>query len=288
MNDHDLITHHPSPDPHGPHNPQPSAYLVLMILAGAGIGAALGAFAFKKAAYDSVGIIRIRPYFVDPMNPTENAVAIYEQFIRSQALRITQQRVILFAMDSETWRKTGRAAVEDPEAVVQFTESLSARHTPRTEHVIVRFTDDDPVVARAGVTAVLEAYQQIYGGEDSDSVIRDLKLISDLKILITAELRSVMNKMDLITAPFGVAENLKSEHSSIKSELDTLRRAKTDAEIKLRALESTPTPSEPELARNRARITVLDEQIAARNDHAESLGRKVQHLIVHEQQQRDY
>ena len=211
---------------------------------------------------------------------------MYEQFVRSQVILVKQPRIILAAMETETWLKTNRGTTGDREAVIKFTEALEAVNTPRTEHVVVRFTDTNRVVARAGVTAVLEAYDEIYGEVKTNAITRDLNLIQEQKKSVLSNLRTVEGKIERLTSSHGGADNLRSEYTSRKNDLEYLERSKRDLTLDIDTHDLVASEHDTDTEDGGSRIDDLYD--LARNDpeldkllnDRSNLQRTLQQLLV--------
>src|SRR5688500_18767304 len=110
---------------------------------------------------------------------------MFDGYLDSQVALIRSQRVIDLAMHNPDWKALTRGLM--PEQVVEFSESLLAEHPSGSELVIVSFMDTDPEAARRGVAAVIDAYDRLYGENDSQGAQARLKLLEERRASLAAE-----------------------------------------------------------------------------------------------------
>ena len=134
--------------------------IIAAVLLG-GLGAAGGYFS-QQPVYRSTGVIRIVPNMPRLIYSIEDnsMLPMFEAFVGSQVVFIKSQRVILSALENDSWRSLGRGT--STEVLKEFTEGLAVQHPARSELIIVSFTDEDRVAAKAAVKSVIEAYNKIY------------------------------------------------------------------------------------------------------------------------------
>ena len=61
----------------------------------------------------------------------------------------------------------------------RFAENLTVTHPPNSDILQVGFTDPDPVVAAAGVTAMTNVYQKAYNAQELEWQQKQLKAMEE-------------------------------------------------------------------------------------------------------------
>jgi Mrp family chromosome partitioning ATPase len=163
---------------------------VLLALVGGAGGAYIGYHA-TQPTYQSVGLIRIKPILPRILfqNDQNGAMPMFAAFVESQVALIKSQRVIDVAMQHPEWRALNRGLA--PERRVQFSESLAAQNPRGSDMIAVTFTDADPDAARRGVVAIVDAYDRLYGENDSESAQSRMKQLEERRELLSKEDRQL-------------------------------------------------------------------------------------------------
>ncbi|HEX8522074.1 MAG TPA: AAA family ATPase [Tepidisphaeraceae bacterium] len=137
--------------------------VVLAVVVGP-IAAYVG-YGFKPVTYKSEGTIQI-PYLRPKVlqgSEADQPMVLFDSLLTAQAQRLKGRGVVDAALLTPAWQKTGRGNSE--RTAVDFSVHVSAEHPVETELIKIAFVDQDPVVAAAGVNAVIAAFSQIYTQE---------------------------------------------------------------------------------------------------------------------------
>ena len=128
------------------------ALAVVLGLVGAVIGAALG-WMSQTPTYMAGGYIEIQPV-VQRLSEGADVIPQYRQFMTTQAKNIEHVPMAQKAMEQEAWTQVVDAPI--PPAV--FASWIDARHSQQDNTISISFEHEDPQVAIAGATAVIDAY----------------------------------------------------------------------------------------------------------------------------------
>lgn len=136
-------------------------WMVLLSLVLATGGGALGWFAWQPM-YQSIGLIQVQPTVPRILYTTEdnNLSQIFDNYMQNQIALLMSRRVTDMAMADKDWQKLGRG-VSDA-AIQEFANSLSVQRDARNPNIYILFQNTDPLVATAGTTAVINAYEELY------------------------------------------------------------------------------------------------------------------------------
>jgi Mrp family chromosome partitioning ATPase/uncharacterized protein involved in exopolysaccharide biosynthesis len=142
------------------------AVTVALMIACATAGGMAG-WKLGRPVYRSEGLLRIAYSLPEVMQETDQnkPLAQFDAFMLSQRLLITSRRVIDMAIDDPIWQSMGLAKPQRPDRY--FAEHLNVETKPRSEYLLLQVSDDDPRLAAAGVKAVINAYSELYSGEES-------------------------------------------------------------------------------------------------------------------------
>ena len=245
MNDSDE-----TPDEHAPQpDTRPGCgrwpLFVVTILVGVVIGGIAG-LKSKAPLYTSVAFIHVDPVVQDPMAKRDEVMVRYENFVNTHVARILMDRVVLRAMEGELWRSTGRASIEDDDAVVEFGESLIAFHDRTTEYITVSFSEETPAIAQRGVRAVIEAYEELYGSADLSDIASKLGVLNGQREKVLGNLRSVQRNVEAVASTFGGPANLKSRYNSKYQDLEQLEKTLRDLRMEMDRQKQVETQMEGE------------------------------------------
>lgn len=194
-----------------------------------GVAGGVVGYSSQKPQYKSTGQIRIQPSLPKVLFQTEQSTAtrMFSSFVSSQAEFIKQGGVIQRALGSDEWREVKDLSnIRTPYDVQR---RLKVTPDRRAQEVIyISFSDENPRVSAALVTAVMNSYIEEYGKEGSigiPEIVDMLKLrednltrerdIFDAEILKIAGTYHTENLQPLV-------ENALSKIQSYKEQRDIL------------------------------------------------------------------
>jgi Mrp family chromosome partitioning ATPase len=236
-------------------------YWLAILLAIIGLGAgAVGGWYVQKPTYESNGLIRIKPSLPRVLYESDqnSVMPMFDSFVESQVSLLTNQRTIAYAMNNPDWKALGRGLA--PKQVVEFTKSLAAEHPRGSELVQVTFTDVDPKAAQVGAAAVIDAYQQLYGGNDADSVQSRLNILAEKKSSLQSDLKKAIQRVADLAGTFGPA-GLKQVYESKLQQMTSLSDQLQQSKLALALASGESATTQPAA---KARKMLSPEMLALR------------------------
>lgn len=217
------------------HNLLRGRYIITFILALAAAAAGgYAAFSFEQPEYQSVGVVRIRPYVPKVMyeGGGSGIMPMADAFAAWQAQLIRSQRVLEMAMESPTWRKVGKGMT--PEEQQEFRENLRINRDPEANLITVAYTDGDPQVAAAAVKSVIEAYMISYGENDLENESKRLRVLEDRRTALANELASLRDRTLTLANEFG-SDALDQSYQFKLEQMQKLESALKETQLSLAA-----------------------------------------------------
>jgi uncharacterized protein involved in exopolysaccharide biosynthesis/Mrp family chromosome partitioning ATPase len=180
----------------------------------------LGGYFSQTVIYQSRGLIRVSPSVPRILFQSEQngLMPRFDSFVDSQVTLIQSQRLVEFALQNERWRALKRPMT--PESTVEFMSNLVVARPKNSDLIIVSVSDPDPTAAQIGVQAVIEAYDQLYGENDADSVSARMKVLEDRRSKLDQELKQWQERIRSIANALG--------SGSSRETLDQMHRAKLE------------------------------------------------------------
>ncbi|HYO07778.1 MAG TPA: hypothetical protein VER17_02295 [Tepidisphaeraceae bacterium] len=218
----------------------------LLCVLGGGLGGYAG-YRVREPLYQSTGVIRIKPslprvlYQIDQ----NGVMPMFDAFIESQVALITSQRVIDVAMQHPEWKALGRGLA--PEQMAAFAKGLSALHPQGSELVLVKFEDTSPDAARRAVAAVIDAYDRLYGENDSESAQSRMKLLEERRTTLSGEYKNITDQIRAI-ADTTASSSIDQLYGGKLNRLLEIEAQLQQAEIAL-ALSGRPPTTAPSAAK---------------------------------------
>lgn len=232
--------------------------VVVMSLVLGIVGGGVGWRAFKPA-YRSEALVQIRyaQPALDPKN-SEGGATPFDVFMESQQTLITSTRVVDRALRDPAWQALSIPIT--PAVLQRFINSLSVETRSRTEYLKIIFTDGDPLVARAAVQAVSNAYFEVYNADEQHLKNARLTVWKQRQKEVQGRLSSERTAIDAAVKKFGSTE-LAGLH---ETKLYQVQRIETELEDIHLALASLPPASSAADGNNPApdRAKLDPEQIA--------------------------
>lgn len=237
-------------------------YLPAIVLAaiGAAIGGVAGWFA-TKPLFQSTAVIHVSPLETPILGPTQTQTVstLFDAYISSQAEMVKGLRVNNIAYDAvmnmKSWRDLGRSKTADTQ--LDFQESLEVVHPPKTEHILVTFTDVNPHAAADGVKAILDAYLQI-AREAADKSDNDrLAILERMRTDVGIQRRQLEDRLVQMSQKYGTddlellyrnklenVQRLEQTLSEIEVAYEAAKVTLPDYKSKLDAPSAPPAPGE--------------------------------------------
>lgn len=139
----------------------------LAIALGAVFAVVGGAVGYKavQPQYASVGIVEVKPAVEKLLYDTEQNQMLpnFEAFVTAQAEYLGSARVLRKAVADEKLRQLGWPTGD--KGLERLASSLAVFSARRGQTIQVTVADTDPSLAQAGVNAILDAYETLFGDE---------------------------------------------------------------------------------------------------------------------------
>ncbi len=236
-------------------------YVIAIVLASLlGLIGAVGGYLALALEYQSTAQIRIAPVMPKILFESEQSsvLPMFDSFVQTQVSLIQSRRVVDMAMQGQTWKSVG--GEYSLERVADFMEQLRVLHPKSTEIILVTFTDYEPRTAQAGAKAVVDAYLNIYGGEDLNTATQRFELLEERAKALGNEIDGYQAQMYEIANEYG-SNALDGLYAFEAEELQKLQTELESAKIELATLESAGKEGLlPDLGTDPSRLS--DEEIA--------------------------
>lgn len=153
-------------------------------------------------AYRAVGRVSVDPAH-QPGSLAETEIRFYDRFLHDQAERMRGQEVIEAALRHEEWRALGRGANITIEDVREFREELEVSRQREGQSLVLTYTDRDPEAARAGVIAVIDAYQRIYSQRISQTDAHRMRILEQRRDRLESQIEQLERDRDRLLRAAG-------------------------------------------------------------------------------------
>jgi Mrp family chromosome partitioning ATPase len=214
-------------------------------LAGCALGTALG-LSLGQRLFAATGIVRIASAMPTVLRETDQnkPMAMFDGIIQAQREVMSGREVIDAAMKSEIWQRLSASRRTPTDE--QFASALKVETHPRSDHLQVRFTHRDPVVAAAAVQSLIAAYKDVFTREQEQAESSRLELLRGRQSGLGADLAKLEAKIADVSGgrPLAEIEPMFTEHAE---QVRRLRAALTDVQIALAggpSLAAFPTRAE--------------------------------------------
>jgi len=158
------------------------------------VGGVIG-YKAVQPKFASAGIVEVKPAVEKLLYDTEQNQMLpnFEAFVSAQAEYLGSERILRKAAQAEKLRGLGWPIGD--KGIERLSNNLMVYRAPRGQTIQVTVADTNPQLAQAGVNAILEAYEAIYG--DQLGMNDDLKL-QQLEVRRTQLLNELKRKRDEI------------------------------------------------------------------------------------------
>lgn len=213
----------------------------LLAVMGLAIGSVIG-YRIPKPLYESAGLLRIKPVLpVLYQNQQNNGVMpMFEAYVDSQVALIKSQRITDLAMQDPAWAALHRGLT--PNDIEQFNNSLTVDHPKASELIELTFDDHDPEAARIAVGATIDAYQHLYGENDSESATQRLQVLEERRVALSNELKGLNDRILAISNEYG-SNALDKLYQFKLDELNKLETQLHEADLAVATARSAKAPT---------------------------------------------
>jgi Mrp family chromosome partitioning ATPase/uncharacterized protein involved in exopolysaccharide biosynthesis len=215
----------------------------------AAVFAAAGAFVgyeLPPVRYRSTAVVRILPnrQRILYQNEQNSVMPMFDAFVESQTVLITNPRVLNAAMQDAGWQVQRRNSL--PNAEQTFRDSVEVEHPRGSEMVLIYFYDRDPAAAKAGATAVLHAFEKLYNENSSDNPDNVVDVLEPREKLARQQLelkrQEIAQKAD--EAGFG-SSDLAPFYESQAQQYNNIRAEIQQAELLLASVDFAGSTTRP-------------------------------------------
>ena len=181
-------------------------YLITAVLSLIGaLGAATAGYVVPDPKYRAEGLVRIKPVLPRILYQSDDSTQqpMFTSFVATQASLLQHPRVQAKAMSSAAWKALGRPV--DAVAEARFAKQLMVRANRDTPELInVSFSDTEAKAAMVAVQEVIEAYIDLFVGDDEKRV-REMRTqeLTTRKQKLEAEKRGAENSLVAASQEFG-------------------------------------------------------------------------------------
>jgi succinoglycan biosynthesis transport protein ExoP len=206
--------------------------LALLIAAsGAAIGASAGAMLGQRL-YAATGLVRVASALPQVMRETDQnrPLPMFDGFIQAQREVMLSREVVEAARREEPWQQVSRTHRTPPEE--RFAANLKVETRPRSDHLQVTFTDQDPAVAAAAVQSIVAAYQTAFTRDQDRAEGQRMAQLNARRANLSAELEQLEADMAPLAQGRTAAE-LEPLYATAAERLKKLRGALADVQCTL-------------------------------------------------------
>jgi capsular exopolysaccharide synthesis family protein len=238
-------------------------HIALPAAAVCGAAGAIAGYVAVTPKYQCIGSIRIQSVLPPKVVPSpENGILqMFQNYVRTQANYLEDDRTISTAVASPEWQALGRGL--SPEAKDEFKRALDVVPDPNSQEWIrIKFKDADPKAARIAVDEIISAYIKIFG---PDEVIIGEQLFSELRssrAVVDTEIERLTAQVRAISQRWGTAD-LEKVHQDKIEELRQLEREVARLEMQIKQAETAAKLKAEQPAAPEADTDSINAQIAS-------------------------
>lgn len=196
--------------------------VLIALLLGVLIGGGASAYFYLTIPpkFESNALIRVQSSSQTILRNTGDKAGNYDQYLGVQVELIKSRRVVDMAMRSADWVKTGGGLT--PLEQQLFRTSMSVRKNPSSEVLQIFFRDVDPAVAKAGASALVEAYLDMNAEQQQSTNRGRLTILENRQLDLNTKLDSVRDQINTISGSLG-RESIRRQYESDLAMRNTLR-----------------------------------------------------------------
>ncbi len=210
-------------------------WAIILALVGL-VGGGYGAAQLWEPDYRSEALLHFTPVIPRVLYRTEETGVMprFDAHLRSQAAFMSQGRTVTRAMESELWQPHGRGI--SPDAVDAFERALDVRVDG--ELIRIRFNDGNPARARAGVQAIVRAYQELYEDQLDQDNPRRIRILEERRTALERRIANLRDRIRTATGEFGSAEALERMYNYRQAQAARLEGRLQDLHLDLAGVAS--------------------------------------------------
>ncbi len=204
-----------------------------------GVSGIVAGYLYTVPEYRAEAVIHIKPVGPKIIHEVDNTLnRRYEQFVNAQVRTITSSTVLGRAADNPIWDRAVDFLPSD-ESMERLEEGLQVYGPGRREETItLYFIDRDPEVARAGVQAVLDAYQKYRDDLSQSEQSHTLSRVNELVQTWTFENQRLHDRRSILIRDYGNRQAINDHYTRLTQQLNTAEMNLADVKQQIADLES--------------------------------------------------
>jgi Mrp family chromosome partitioning ATPase/uncharacterized protein involved in exopolysaccharide biosynthesis len=161
------------------------------------VGSAIG-YSMGQRLYAATGIVRIAAALPPVLKETDQNKTIpnFDGFIQAQKDVMASRETIQAALRTQAWQSAGPGARRSSEA--EFSAGLRVETKPRSDHLRITFSHEDPEVAAAGVRSIIAAYRDAFTREQDEFEGGRMSQLRERRTSLATQLQSVETELDQV------------------------------------------------------------------------------------------
>ncbi len=211
-------------------------YAIILVLLGI-LAGGMGAYELVTPLYQSEGSVQVEQFSSSVLPGTEEQrIRNLESYILAQIEMLTGGDIITQAMQSQTWRDTGRD-MNPVDFAAAITTEYTTRRNRNQEIFRVMFTDVNPQTAQAGLDALLTAYEQWHARQDSEQKMQLLRVLERMRTEAMQDIDNLTQQIFRI-APAGL-ERIDHDRIAALEQLQVIEKELEAARAQREIVERT-------------------------------------------------
>jgi len=224
-------------------------YLWAVILAVVlGACGAIGGYKIAHPLYTSNAYIQIHPKLSSVLYEIEETrrIDMFDSVASAEASFVQSGRVLEQAVENEDLLNGGWPAGID--GVEKLQDELNVARRRGEQIITLGITDVDPRLAMLAVNAILKAYTDLHGDEESTSITTREQILQNRLPQLQLQLENSRNRIQVLSERFGT-DDLDPLHDAKLNELLELKNRLSEVDQRLVAAEALPdAPNDEETA----------------------------------------
>lgn len=234
-----------------------------------GIPAGIGGYMVLKPEYTSTGMVHVAPSknFVLYRNEHNEPMTAFDSYVQSQANTLRSDRILSMAFNSPKFQQSGweRGA----EGYRKFVHGVEVTAPRRGEDIFVNVAYTDPAKAKAGVDAILEAYEKVAIEKEQQDIQSTINELTTLTNKYQQESQNARNTAYTLAESEGT-DDVQRRLSALQDKWTVLNNLILDYQIRLvpfGGAEKQPVEAQQENAADETNTTTkVPVEVLAKSD----------------------
>ncbi len=167
-----------------------------------GAAGSIGGYFLKKPTYRSVGLVQIHSRIPKVLYTLEEnqRLDMFDSVVSAETTYLQSPRVLTAAGSAlDEQAKIQKNGLTDwptgPDGVAKLQSELTVTHKRGEQIITVSVEDENPKLAMAGVNAVIDAYQKLYGDQSQQSKTTRESILSNRKGVLEGQIQVIEAKI---------------------------------------------------------------------------------------------